>query len=144
MSRAIDRAPARAAVPKPGKAALAVRRFSSLEETKKKATLARMHRITNAIWCMRASVAFFFRSEEHTSELQSQSNLVCRLLLEKKKIIADHPRHVAAAGLFVGHARAAGIYERDPSLALYLEQVVHAQRSVVAEHHVAAEVSTEA
>src|SRR5688572_31732560 len=30
-------------------------------------------------------VAFLFRSEEHTSELQSQSNLVCRLLLEKKK-----------------------------------------------------------
>src|SRR5688572_31047494 len=27
------------------------------------------------------------RSEEHTSELQSQSNLVCRLLLEKEKII---------------------------------------------------------
>src|SRR2546430_5070260 len=31
------------------------------------------------------------RSEEHTSELQSQSNLVCRLLLEKKKKI--HHRH---------------------------------------------------
>src|SRR2546430_12416721 len=32
------------------------------------------------------------RSEEHTSELQSQSNLVCRLLLEKKKknIIVDN------------------------------------------------------
>src|SRR2546430_11439404 len=35
------------------------------------------------------------RSEEHTSELQSQSNLVCRLLLEKKKMVnkviqADH------------------------------------------------------
>src|SRR2546430_5197592 len=28
---------------------------------------------------------FLSRSEEHTSELQSQSNLVCRLLLEKKK-----------------------------------------------------------
>src|SRR5438270_9803974 len=28
------------------------------------------------------------RSEEHTSELQSQSNLVCRLLLEKKKLAA--------------------------------------------------------
>src|SRR5688572_32270743 len=28
---------------------------------------------------------FAKRSEEHTSELQSQSNLVCRLLLEKKK-----------------------------------------------------------
>src|SRR2546430_13566395 len=30
------------------------------------------------------------RSEEHTSELQSQSNLVCRLLLEKKKIIKSY------------------------------------------------------
>src|SRR2546427_7503094 len=30
------------------------------------------------------------RSEEHTSELQSQSNLVCRLLLEKKK---EHLKH---------------------------------------------------
>src|SRR2546427_6811828 len=30
------------------------------------------------------------RSEEHTSELQSQSNLVCRLLLEKKKKRAVH------------------------------------------------------
>src|SRR2546430_13624761 len=28
----------------------------------------------------------FLRSEEHTSELQSQSNLVCRLLLEKKNM----------------------------------------------------------
>src|SRR5256885_8865743 len=30
------------------------------------------------------------RSEEHTSELQSPCNLVCRLLLEKKKIITIH------------------------------------------------------
>src|SRR2546430_5025658 len=30
------------------------------------------------------------RSEEHTSELQSQSNLVCRLLLEKKKKNTSH------------------------------------------------------
>src|SRR5256885_10033102 len=29
----------------------------------------------------------FIRSEEHTSELQSPCNLVCRLLLEKKKIM---------------------------------------------------------
>src|SRR2546430_13747613 len=45
------------------------------------------------------------RSEEHTSELQSQSNLVCRLLLEKKKNtmssrssngnIVDHSCHQA-------------------------------------------------
>src|SRR5258706_1128239 len=31
--------------------------------------------------------AYVFRSEEHTSELQSLTNLVCRLLLEKKKVI---------------------------------------------------------
>src|SRR2546430_10080701 len=31
------------------------------------------------------------RSEEHTSELQSQSNLVCRLLLEKKNRNDKHP-----------------------------------------------------
>src|SRR2546430_12575466 len=34
--------------------------------------------------------ATWHRSEEHTSELQSQSNLVCRLLLEKKKISRPH------------------------------------------------------
>src|SRR5205085_11369479 len=39
------------------------------------------------IYCCRNGVVVhrFERSEEHTSELQSQSNLVCRLLLEKKK-----------------------------------------------------------
>src|SRR5688572_31196992 len=37
------------------------------------------------------------RSEEHTSELQSQSNLVCRLLLEKKKKQALAP--IAASSL---------------------------------------------
>src|SRR2546430_12753209 len=34
------------------------------------------------------------RSEEHTSELQSQSNLVCRLLLEKKQDTAPHELEV--------------------------------------------------
>src|SRR5688572_32120534 len=33
------------------------------------------------------------RSEEHTSELQSQSNLVCRLLLEKKKKHTKKPKN---------------------------------------------------
>src|SRR2546430_9676618 len=37
------------------------------------------------------------RSEEHTSELQSQSNLVCRLLLEKKKILDGACAWVLAA-----------------------------------------------
>src|SRR2546430_12447210 len=36
------------------------------------------------------------RSEEHTSELQSQSNLVCRLLLEKKKHHETLDRHTSA------------------------------------------------
>src|SRR2546430_12962189 len=38
------------------------------------------------------------RSEEHTSELQSQSNLVCRLLLEKKKLTAWRHLLVYASG----------------------------------------------
>src|SRR5436190_16532972 len=33
------------------------------------------------------------RSEEHTSELQSHSDLVCRLLLEKKKKKINNPKH---------------------------------------------------
>src|SRR2546427_8599601 len=36
-------------------------------------------------WSASFSSYTWTRSEEHTSELQSQSNLVCRLLLEKKK-----------------------------------------------------------
>src|SRR2546430_7702560 len=35
------------------------------------------------------------RSEEHTSELQSQSNLVCRLLLEKKKNVDANRANVS-------------------------------------------------
>src|SRR2546430_4250408 len=38
-------------------------------------------------------VAADIRSEEHTSELQSQSNLVCRLLLEKKNKSYATPQH---------------------------------------------------
>src|SRR5688500_19913916 len=42
------------------------------------------------IWVSLRKGAFsarLFRSEEHTSELQSPCNLVCRLLLEKKKVL---------------------------------------------------------
>src|SRR2546426_3422813 len=38
------------------------------------------------------AAALRLRSEEHTSELQSPCNLVCRLLLEKKKKIDDESR----------------------------------------------------
>src|SRR2546425_8163505 len=36
-------------------------------------------------WCVRKAAPLPYRSEEHTSELQSLAYLVCRLLLEKKK-----------------------------------------------------------
>src|SRR5690606_12901903 len=50
------------------------------------------------------------RSEEHTSELQSRENLVCRLLLEKKKTIRQAKRtHRYAASC--GPAAASGWYE---------------------------------
>src|SRR2546430_17720111 len=41
-------------------------------------------RVLNSSCCTRVAARSSSRSEEHTSELQSQSNLVCRLLLEKK------------------------------------------------------------
>src|ERR1039457_5367731 len=40
--------------------------------------------------------AMLHRSEEHTSELQSPCNLVCRLLLEKKKLLAGIRPYLAA------------------------------------------------
>src|SRR2546430_10152490 len=54
---------------------------------------------TPARWARTTSPATLqtLRSEEHTSELQSQSNLVCRLLLEKKKHDTHHPKHIAHA-----------------------------------------------
>src|SRR5205814_7188006 len=41
------------------------------------------------------------RSEEHTSELQSLRHLVCRLLLEKKKILAAHAHDTATPDYLV-------------------------------------------
>src|SRR2546421_2093212 len=47
------------------------------------------------------------RSEEHTSELQSRSDLVCRLLLEKKKQREDHVRaHASGDGTLWSATRA--------------------------------------
>src|SRR5256885_8394877 len=51
------------------------------------------------------------RSEEHTSELQSPCNLVCRLLLEKKKY-ANHIHQVSLAALAI-FAAAGLILTRD-------------------------------
>src|SRR2546430_6265227 len=44
------------------------------------------------------------RSEEHTSELQSQSNLVCRLLLEKKNTLQTTPKLIAYGLLYAAAA----------------------------------------
>src|SRR5256885_13233646 len=52
--------------------------------------------VSAGVWA-RKPLNPFFRSEEHTSELQSPCNLVCRLLLEKKKKTTHH--EAQAAGL---------------------------------------------
>src|SRR5699024_11996248 len=44
-----------------------------------------MRKIPKERWSKTHHQLIFFRSEEHTSELQSRFDLVCRLLLEKKK-----------------------------------------------------------
>src|SRR2546430_12470931 len=54
--------------------------------------------------CRGARTGCIGRSEEHTSELQSQSNLVCRLLLEKKKIKSVLLRMILDVVYFTQHA----------------------------------------
>src|SRR2546427_793263 len=56
--------------------------------------------VAYATVAMNGWLTLVHRSEEHTSELQSQSNLVCRLLLEKKK---------KKTGTSFGYARTLGI-----------------------------------
>src|SRR5256885_9112283 len=52
------------------------------------------------------------RSEEHTSELQSPCNLVCRLLLEKKKGLTELIVLVASCGLIESISKAPGTCTR--------------------------------
>src|SRR5260221_1411284 len=47
--------------------------------------ICRQHRLAAGVPHARRQIPVSGRSEEHTSELQSHSDLVCRLLLEKKK-----------------------------------------------------------
>src|SRR5256885_5399742 len=62
-------------------------RFSSVAATRRTPSRARVHAWSSRCdrHCSRCSTCSASRSEEHTSELQSPCNLVCRLLLEKKK-----------------------------------------------------------
>src|SRR2546427_6141374 len=59
-------------------------------QTKPTAWTAPSAEQVNAVY---SDVEALYRSEEHTSELQSQSNLVCRLLLEKKKTTTSKSHH---------------------------------------------------
>src|SRR2546427_7327972 len=68
---------------------------------------------TNDSGALRLRFGAQTRSEEHTSELQSQSNLVCRLLLEKKKktsrpSVWRRARDVAFAFRLPPHVRGGG------------------------------------
>src|SRR5438105_10504418 len=51
------------------------------------------------------NIACGARSEEHTSELQSRVDLVCRLLLEKKKKRPETPRDAITRAHETGHER---------------------------------------
>src|SRR2546430_10648506 len=69
------------------------------------------------------------RSEEHTSELQSQSNLVCRLLLEKKKtdLYSDHNYSLAA--------QPRGYHDRDDASTLATSHNIPNAARPVESHH---------
>src|SRR2546427_8630337 len=64
--------------------------FGKLVLANRKARIGRNPQTGEPLKIPAKRVCKFRRSEEHTSELQSQSNLVCRLLLEKKKKNNDH------------------------------------------------------
>src|SRR5438445_5109792 len=68
--------------------ALPISKVPSIPEADIPAVLVRLARGAESVGKMphqRGDTAAIYRSEEHTSELQSRQYLVCRLLLEKKK-----------------------------------------------------------
>src|SRR2546427_1903461 len=64
---------------------LATQTLKVLQDRLKDTSFRRIHRNALKTSVLETILEHLERSEEHTSELQSQSNLVCRLLLEKKK-----------------------------------------------------------
>src|SRR2546426_4178841 len=59
--------------------------FRSVRPTQRQGMRGCLHRLVEPALALEQGGALGVRSEEHTSELQSPCNLVCRLLLEKKK-----------------------------------------------------------
>src|SRR5256886_6897187 len=84
------------------------------------------------------------RSEEHTSELQSQSNLVCRLLLEKKKKhdkCLNQPL-VEITALVVPRAIATDVVQLDMADVQYQESLDHTYTAVHPSHSTRTSVHT--
>src|SRR5256886_10284071 len=66
------------------------------------------------------------RSEEHTSELQSQSNLVCRLLLEKKnKLITNVRSSLMAVTIHITIIELNALHPKRQNLFEELDSVIH-------------------
>src|SRR2546430_12766209 len=82
--------------------------------------------------CSATASSAWSRSEEHTSELQSQSNLVCRLLLEKKKENRP-PTHIHALGAAAIDIQLKHVCANAASLSDDLNPLV--RLSPPAEHH---------
>src|SRR2546430_10192743 len=75
--------------------------FRSLEAAEQSYEGVSQAILTLAASYPKAYLVVTIRSEEHTSELQSQSNLVCRLLLEKKK---RYKKHTAVSKKIIQHS----------------------------------------
>src|SRR5256885_13040068 len=67
-------------------------------------TLIRQKLQSHTIYRLSRLIQILQRSEEHTSELQSPCNLVCRLLLEKKKCPNRSPAIALSKGRSLTHA----------------------------------------
>src|SRR3712207_7115230 len=65
--------------------------FVTLLESIRIVLIVPFHTLSGERWDFLA----LLRSEEHTSELQSRQYLVCRLLLEKKKLLIDTLQHLS-------------------------------------------------
>src|SRR5256885_7316039 len=95
---------------------------SSTTELRWRGYIVTTYRIGREVYAVVPMVVPKLRSEEHTSELQSPCNLVCRLLLEKKKIDRKTTRVCVSTGLLFAsrHSTRRGPVEVDSATASVL------------------------